>query len=71
MFDGSHTTVIDRHVRPDYVQHNPLAPDGPEAMNAFGAAKRQQFGDLRQRQHDVLTAAGSWRTRYDPGQRPN
>ncbi|NGO08050.1 SnoaL-like domain-containing protein [Streptomyces sp. HC44] len=45
VFDGGDTTVIDRHVRPDYIQHNPLAPDGPEALKAFGAAWRQQYPD--------------------------
>lgn len=45
VFDGGDTSVIDRHIRPDYIQHNPLAPDGPEAMKAFGATMRQQFPD--------------------------
>ncbi|MCZ0985938.1 nuclear transport factor 2 family protein [Streptomyces diastatochromogenes] len=44
-FEGGDTAVIDRYVRPDYIQHNPLAPDGPDAMKAFGAAWRQQFPD--------------------------
>lgn len=43
VFDGGDTTVIDRHVRPDCIQHNPLAPDGLEAMKAFGAAMRLRF----------------------------
>nr|WP_322780910.1 nuclear transport factor 2 family protein [Frankia sp. Cas4] len=38
-------TVVDRYVRPDYIQHNPLAPDGPEALKAFGAFWQQQFPD--------------------------
>ncbi|MCX4767404.1 hypothetical protein OG562_41930 [Streptomyces sp. NBC_01275] len=33
------------------MQHNPLAPDGPEAMKAFAAATRQQFPDA---EYDVL-----------------
>jgi NADPH:quinone reductase-like Zn-dependent oxidoreductase/predicted SnoaL-like aldol condensation-catalyzing enzyme len=45
VFTGGDTTTIDRVVRPDYIQHNPLAPDGPEAMKAFGAGLRQQFPD--------------------------
>ncbi|MFD3614689.1 nuclear transport factor 2 family protein [Streptomyces sp. NPDC058676] len=45
VFDGGDTTVVERHVRPDYIQHNPLAPDGPEAMKAFGAGMREQFPD--------------------------
>lgn len=53
MFDGGDTTAIDSHVRPDFIQHNPLAPDGPEAMKAFGAAVRQQFLDAK---YNVLGA---------------
>src|SRR4051812_10493329 len=44
-FGGGGTTIIDRLVRPDYIQHNPLAPNGPEAMKAFGAAWHKQFPD--------------------------
>jgi predicted SnoaL-like aldol condensation-catalyzing enzyme len=44
-FGGGDTTIIDNLVRPDYIQHNPLAPDGPEAMKAFGAAWLKQFPD--------------------------
>ncbi|RXZ72518.1 nuclear transport factor 2 family protein [Agromyces albus] len=43
LFAGDDMAVIDRVVRPDYIQHNPLAPDGPEAMKAFGAGFLQQF----------------------------
>ncbi|WP_084599025.1 nuclear transport factor 2 family protein [Actinoplanes subtropicus] len=42
-FEAGDTTLIDRHIRPDYIQHNPLAADGPEAMKAFGAAWKQQY----------------------------
>ncbi len=45
VFDGGRSAAIDRHVRPDYIQHNPQAPDGPEAMKAFGAGMRQLFPD--------------------------
>jgi NADPH:quinone reductase-like Zn-dependent oxidoreductase/predicted SnoaL-like aldol condensation-catalyzing enzyme len=44
-FAGGDTAIIDRFVRPDSIQHNPLAPDGPEAMKAFGAAWLKQFPD--------------------------
>jgi NADPH:quinone reductase-like Zn-dependent oxidoreductase/predicted SnoaL-like aldol condensation-catalyzing enzyme len=44
-FGGGDTTIIDSLVRPDYIQHNPLAPNGPEAMKAFGAAWHKQFPD--------------------------
>jgi NADPH:quinone reductase-like Zn-dependent oxidoreductase/predicted SnoaL-like aldol condensation-catalyzing enzyme len=43
VFAGGDATAIDDVVRPDYIQHNPLAPDGPEAMKAFGAGLLQQF----------------------------
>ncbi|MGW4144161.1 nuclear transport factor 2 family protein [Streptomyces mirabilis] len=54
-FEGGDTAVIDRHVRPDYVQHNPLAPDGPEAMKAFGAAWKQQFPDATYEERRVIS----------------
>ncbi|WP_092557573.1 zinc-binding dehydrogenase [Herbiconiux ginsengi] len=40
---GGDLTKVDALIRPDYIQHNPLAPDGPEAMKAFGAAWKAQF----------------------------
>ncbi|GAA4024617.1 nuclear transport factor 2 family protein [Streptomyces plumbiresistens] len=43
VFERGDMTVIDRYVRPDYIQHNPLAPDGAETFKAFGAAWRQQY----------------------------
>ncbi|MFC4507709.1 MULTISPECIES: nuclear transport factor 2 family protein [Streptomyces] len=54
-FEGGDTAVIDRHVRPDYIQHNPLAPDGPEAMKAFGAAWKQQFPDATYEEKRVVS----------------
>ncbi len=29
VFEGGDTTVIDRHVRPDCIRHNPLVPADP------------------------------------------
>ncbi|MER7900908.1 hypothetical protein ABTX62_33765 [Streptomyces sp. NPDC096046] len=31
LFERGDTGVVDRHVRPDLIQHNPLAPDGAKA----------------------------------------
>ncbi|MFD8007115.1 MULTISPECIES: nuclear transport factor 2 family protein [Streptomyces] len=45
VFERGDMTVVDRFVRPDYIQHNPLAPDGAEALKAFGTAWRQQYPD--------------------------
>ncbi|GCB43236.1 nuclear transport factor 2 family protein [Streptomyces sp. NL15-2K] len=47
VFERGDTSVVDRFVRPDYIQHNPLAPDGAEALKYFGAFQRQQYPDLR------------------------
>ncbi|WP_394817582.1 nuclear transport factor 2 family protein [Streptomyces doebereineriae] len=47
VFERGDTSVVDRFVRPDYIQHNPLAPDGAEALKYFGALQRQQYPDLR------------------------
>ena len=54
-FEGGDTSVIDDNVRPDYIQHNPLAADGPEAMKAFGAAWLQQFADAAYQERRVIT----------------
>jgi NADPH:quinone reductase-like Zn-dependent oxidoreductase/predicted SnoaL-like aldol condensation-catalyzing enzyme len=44
-FEGD-TAIVDRLVRPDYIQHNPQAPDGPDALKFFGASLRQQFPEI-------------------------
>jgi NADPH:quinone reductase-like Zn-dependent oxidoreductase/predicted SnoaL-like aldol condensation-catalyzing enzyme len=54
-FEAGDTTVIDRHIRPDYIQHNPLAADGPEAMKAFGAAWKQQYPDATYEEKRAIT----------------
>ncbi|MFI6932850.1 ester cyclase [Streptomyces sp. NPDC050287] len=46
VFERGDTSVVDRFVRPDCIQHNPLAPDGAEALKYFGALQRQQYPDL-------------------------
>jgi predicted SnoaL-like aldol condensation-catalyzing enzyme len=35
LFNDGDLTQIDRHWRPDYIQHSPLAPDGREALREF------------------------------------
>ncbi|NEM91113.1 zinc-binding dehydrogenase [Galbitalea soli] len=40
------TAIVDRIVRSDYIQHNPQAPDGPDALKYFGAGLRQQFPEV-------------------------
>ncbi|WEH12965.1 nuclear transport factor 2 family protein [Streptomyces sp. VNUA24] len=40
--DGD-TSLVDRFVSPTYIQHNPLAADGPEVLKAIAAAVHQQF----------------------------
>ncbi|NEB04144.1 SnoaL-like polyketide cyclase [Streptomyces sp. SID13726] len=47
VFERGDTSVVDRFVRPDYIQHSPLAPDGAEALKAFGAAFRGQYPHAR------------------------
>jgi NADPH:quinone reductase-like Zn-dependent oxidoreductase/predicted SnoaL-like aldol condensation-catalyzing enzyme len=43
LFERGDTAIVDRLVRPDYIQHNPLAPDGSEGLKYFTAAMREQF----------------------------
>jgi predicted SnoaL-like aldol condensation-catalyzing enzyme len=45
VFEQGDTGVVDRFVRPDYIQHNPLAPDGAETLKNLGAGLHQQFPD--------------------------
>ena len=47
VFEQGDTEVVDRYVRPDYIQHNPLAPDGPEALKDLGTRVHQQFPDAK------------------------
>ncbi|WP_327315978.1 nuclear transport factor 2 family protein [Streptomyces sp. NBC_01235] len=43
VFERGDTGVVDAFVRPDYIQHNPLAPDGAEALKNLAAGAHQQF----------------------------
>ncbi|WP_406493696.1 ester cyclase [Streptomyces sp. NBC_01604] len=45
VFEQGDTGVVDRFVRPDYIQHNPLAPDGAETLKNLGVGLHQQFPD--------------------------
>ncbi|GAA3841377.1 nuclear transport factor 2 family protein [Streptomyces phyllanthi] len=45
VFEQGDTEVVDRFVRPDYIQHNPLAPDGAETLKNLATAVHQQFPD--------------------------
>ncbi|WP_433920840.1 ester cyclase [Streptomyces canus] len=43
LFERGDTAIVDRIVRPDYIQHNTLAPDGADGLKHFTAAMREQF----------------------------
>ncbi|EKX60024.1 nuclear transport factor 2 family protein [Streptomyces ipomoeae] len=47
VFEDGDTKVVDRYVRPDYIQHNPSAPDGAETLKGLAGAVTQQFPDLK------------------------
>lgn len=47
VFEHGDLSVVDRYIRPDYIQHNPLAPNGTAALKAFAGPLATQFPDLR------------------------
>ncbi|MEV0222642.1 nuclear transport factor 2 family protein [Streptomyces sp. NPDC050704] len=47
VFERGDTQVVDRFVRPDYIQHNPFAPDGSAALKNLGTTVHQQFPDAK------------------------
>ncbi|MEU2288040.1 nuclear transport factor 2 family protein [Streptomyces sp. NPDC013178] len=47
VFEKGDVSVVDRYVRSDYIQHNPGAADGSEALKNVGTALHQQFPDLK------------------------
>lgn len=47
LFNEGDLTVVDEHVRPDYIQHNPQAPDGRDALRQLVAGLRGLFPDAR------------------------
>lgn len=42
-FERRGTAVVDRFVRADYIQHNPVVPDGAEALKNLALAIHQHF----------------------------
>ncbi|NUP19557.1 MAG: SnoaL-like domain-containing protein, partial [Streptomyces sp.] len=46
-FERGDAAVVDRFVRADYIQHNPLASDGAEALKNFAVGLHQQFPDTK------------------------
>ncbi|MDQ1069734.1 nuclear transport factor 2 family protein [Streptomyces canus] len=55
VFERGDTKVVDRFVRPDYIQHNPLAPDGAETLKNLGTFVHQQFPDAEYRVQRVIS----------------
>ncbi|MFC3892819.1 nuclear transport factor 2 family protein [Lentzea rhizosphaerae] len=47
LFEDGDTAVVDRYIRPDYIQHNPLAPNGTEALKALAGPLTAQFPHLK------------------------
>ncbi len=47
VFERGDTAIVDKYVRADYIQHNPLAPDGSEALKNLGTGLHQQFPDAK------------------------
>ncbi|WNZ10659.1 nuclear transport factor 2 family protein [Streptomyces sp. 11x1] len=45
VFEDGDTAVVDRYVRPDYIQHNPFAPDGAETLKGLAGMVNRQFPD--------------------------
>ena len=46
-FGGDPAKAIVYHLGPRYIQHNPGAPDGPEAFTGYVAWLRSQYPDLK------------------------
>ncbi|MEV0536795.1 nuclear transport factor 2 family protein [Kitasatospora sp. NPDC050463] len=53
VFERGDTAVVDRFVRPDYIQHNPTAADGSAGLKGLATSIHQQFPDAR---YDVKRA---------------
>ncbi|MET8078982.1 nuclear transport factor 2 family protein [Streptomyces sp. NPDC005303] len=47
VFEQGDTAVVDRFVRPDYIQHNPFAPDGADTLKGLATSAHAQFPDAR------------------------
>ena len=55
VFEKGDVSVVDRYVRSDYIQHNPGAADGPEALKNLGTALHQQFPDAKYEVERVIS----------------
>ncbi|MEM1333075.1 MAG: nuclear transport factor 2 family protein [Actinomycetota bacterium] len=51
--------AVRTYVRPDYIQHNPMIPDGNEALGQFFAQVQAAFSLSRVEVHNVI-AVGDW-----------
>ncbi|MEI5519766.1 nuclear transport factor 2 family protein [Streptomyces brasiliscabiei] len=47
LFEDGDLSVVDRYIRPDYIQHNPNAADGTEPLKEFARTVLPQFPDLK------------------------
>jgi len=47
LFEHGDASVVDRYIRPDYIQHNPLAPNGTAALKAFAVPLAKQFPGMK------------------------
>ncbi|WP_406451326.1 nuclear transport factor 2 family protein [Streptomyces sp. NBC_01622] len=47
LFERGDTKIVDRYVRPDYIQHNPTLPDGAEAFKNLGVSLHRQYPALK------------------------
>lgn len=47
VFERGDTSVVDRFVRTDYIQHNPLAPNGSQTLKNLAPGFHQQFPDAK------------------------
>jgi predicted ester cyclase len=56
MLNQHDPNAVDRFVAVDYVNHNPLVPDGREANRAFWAGFFAAFPDLQATMEDLVVA---------------
>ncbi|MDX2939168.1 YceI family protein [Streptomyces ipomoeae] len=47
LFEDGDLSVVDKYIRPDYIQHNPNAADGTEPLKEFVRAMLPQVPDLK------------------------
>jgi predicted SnoaL-like aldol condensation-catalyzing enzyme len=51
LFTHGNVEVIDKYIGDEYIQHNPWAPNGPEALRGFITGFKARYPDLR---HEVV-----------------